>query len=186
MEKILYSTERLVRIVNDLLNISKVELGKIEVQKQPTDIKELIASCYEELNIQAEKKNLKFILKKPKEKLPKLNIDSLKIRQVITNLIDNAIHYTQKGKIEITLQKTKQNTILISISDTGEGMTKEEQKNIFEGFTRGKAGINLFIEGAGLGLYVAKKFLQIHKGRIWAESEGKGKGSTFYVELPIE
>jgi len=186
MEKVLYSTERLVRIVNDLLNISKVELGKIEVKKQPTDIKELIASCYEELNLQAEKKNLKLILKKPKEKLPKLNIDSLKIRQVITNLIDNAIHYTQKGKIEITLQKTKRNTILISISDTGEGMTKEEQKNIFEGFTRGKAGINLFIEGAGLGLYVAKKFLQIHKGKIWAESEGKGKGSTFYVELPIE
>ncbi len=65
-------------------------------------------------------------------------------------------------------------------------MTKEEQNNAFESFTRGTAGINLFTEGTGLGLYVAKKFLELHKANIWAKSAGKGKGSAFYVEIPIK
>jgi signal transduction histidine kinase len=184
LENVFQSNERLIRIVNDLLNISRIELGKMELQKSPTNIKELLQSCYQELKPQAEKKNLKLIFKPQKQKLPPLNIDELKIRQVILNLIDNAIRYTKKGKIEINL-KRKPKSILISIKDTGEGLTREEQKHIFEGFTRGSAGINFFIEGAGLGLYVAKKYLDLHKGKIWAESPGKGKGSTFYVELPI-
>lgn len=184
MKNVFHSNERLIRIVNDLLNISKVELGKIKLEKTPTQIVDLIQSCYNELKIEAEKKNLEFILEKPKKPLPQINIDSLKIRQVIMNLIDNAIRYTPKGEIKIGAKKTK-SSILISIKDTGEGLTKEEIDSIFKGFVRGSAGINYFIEGAGLGLYVAKKFLELHQGRIWAESKGKGKGSVFYVELPI-
>ena len=73
----------------------------------------------------------------------------------------------------------------IAVRDTGEGLGAEEKKSIFGGFTRGEAGINLFVEGTGLGLSVAKKYVDLHKGRIWAESPGKGRGSTFYVELPL-
>jgi len=148
-------------------------------------LEDLIQSSFEELKIEVEKKKLKFIFKKPKTPLPKIEIDSLKIRQVILNLIDNAIRYTQKGEIEITAEKTD-SAIQISVRDTGEGLTKEEQRDIFEGFTRGSAGIAYFIEGAGLGLYVAKKFLELHQGKIWVESQGKGKGSTFYAGLPIK
>lgn len=112
-------------------------------------------------------------------------MDSLKIRQVILNLIDNATRYTQKGEIEIQANKTN-TKILISVRDTGEGLTKEEKGKIFEGFTRGAVGIAYWIEGAGLGFYVAKKYVDLHRGKIWAESKGKGKESTFYFELPVK
>ena len=71
------------------------------------------------------------------------------------------------------------------MKDTGEGLTKEDLEKIFESFSRGRAGINMFVEGLGLGLYLAQKYVEFHGGRIWAESEGPGKGSTFYIELPI-
>jgi signal transduction histidine kinase len=185
LKNVFQSNERLINLVNNLLNISKIELGKMELEKEKIQIEDLIESCCEELKIEAEKKGLKFYFSKPKEILPKIDIDSLKIRQVILNLIDNAIRYTQKGEIEIKAEKTNSN-VLISVRDTGEGLTKEEQKRIFEGFTRGGAGTTYWIEGAGLGLYVAKKYIELHQGKIWAESQGKGKGSVFYVELPIK
>ncbi len=183
LQNVFYSNERLIKVVNDLLNISRIEIGKMELTKEKIYIQDLIQSCYEEMKIEAEKKKLKFIFEKPKKSLPQIEVDSLKIRQVLLNLIDNAIRYTQKG--EIIIKAESQNSkIKIMIKDTGEGLSDKEQKNIFESFRRGSAGITYFIEGAGLGLYVAKKFLDLHHGKIWAESEGKGKGSAFYIELP--
>lgn len=184
LQNVFHSNERLIKIVNDLLNISRVELGKMEVEKEKTQIEDLIQSCYEEFKPVARKKNLKLIWQKPKISLPKIEIDLLKIRQVISNLIDNALRYTKKGEIEIKAKKAD-STILISVRDTGEGLTPEEKRKIFEGFTRGAAGVAYWIEGAGLGLYVAKKYLELHQGKIWVESEGKGKGSTFFIELPL-
>jgi signal transduction histidine kinase len=184
LKYVLYSNERLIRIVNDLLNISKIELGKMEINKEKFQIEDLIDNVYQEMRPEAQKKNLKFIWQKPEIPLPKINIDQLKIRQVISNLIDNAIRYTQKGEIEIKAEK-KNLYIQISVKDTGEGLTKEEKEKIFTGFLRGSAGTTYWIEGAGLGLYVAKKFVEMHNGKIWAESKGKGEGSTFYVELPL-
>jgi len=184
LNNVLGSTERLVRIVNDLLNISKIELGKMELNKAPAKVEELITACYEEMEHTAEIKGLKIIWNKPKSHLPEIEIDKLKISQVISNLIDNAIKYTQKGQVEIKAEKTD-SVIRISIKDTGEGLTEEELKMVFEGFTRGAAGIAYWIEGAGLGLYIAKKYIDLHHGKIWVESEGKGKGSAFYTELPI-
>lgn len=184
LKNVFQSNERLIRIINDLLDISRIEMGKMELEMQPTQLEELLASCYEEMKINAEKKKLKFIFKKPENALPKIELDPLKFRQVVLNLIDNAIRYTLEGEIDLKVEKVGHN-IRVSIKDTGEGMTTEEQRNIFRGFSRGQAGIAHFVEGAGLGLYTAKKFLELHHGEIRAESEGKGKGSTFIVELPI-
>ncbi|MDD5145443.1 MAG: ATP-binding protein [Candidatus Pacebacteria bacterium] len=179
------SNERLIKMVNDLLDISKIDLGKMETEKSKMQVLDLVGSCIEELEHEVEKKNLKLTFEKPKIALPKIEVDALKIRQVFLNLIDNAIRYTTQGEILIKAKK-KKSSILFSIKDTGEGLTKEELENIFQGFSRGSAGIDLFIEGTGLGLYVAKKFLELHQGKIWAESKGKGKGATFFVELPME
>jgi len=185
LNNVLGSAERLIRIVNDLLNISKIELGKMELNKAPARVDELITTCYEEMKSTAEKKGLEIIWQKPKSRLPEIEVDKLKIGQVISNLIDNAIKYTQKGKIEIKAEKAD-SVILVSIKDTGEGLTRDEIRMVFEGFTRGAAGIAYWIEGAGLGLYIAKKYIDLHNGKIWVESEGKGKGSAFYVELAIK
>lgn len=185
LNNIFHSNERLIKIVNDLLNISRIELGKIEVQKEKIRLGDLIESCYQEMKEEALKKGLEFIFKKPKVPLPRLNVDQLKIRQVILNLLDNAIRYTRRGKIEIELKRKKE-ALQILVRDTGEGLSEDEEKEIFSSFARGTAGVNLFIEGSGLGLYVAKKYLDLHQGKIWAESPGRGKGSTFYVELPLK
>jgi len=185
LKNVFESNERLIRVVNDLLDISKIEMGKMELEKEPTQIEDLLQSCYEEMKIGADKKGLRFIFEKPKYPLAKTGLDPLKFRQAILNLIDNAIRYTQKGEIELKVEKVG-SAVRISVKDTGEGLSAEEQRAAFVGFTRGSAGIAHFVEGAGLGLYVAKKFLELHRAKIWVESEGKGKGSTFYVELPIK
>ena len=185
LKNVYLSNERLINLVNHLLTISRIEMGRLRAEKELLQVENLLESCIEEMKLPAQKKGLKLYFKKPKISLPKINLDPFKIRQVILNLIDNAIKYTQKGEIELKVEK-KDQKLLISVRDTGEGLTPEEKEFIFEGFTRGRAGLAYFIEGAGLGLYVAKKFVELHNGKIWAESQGKGKGSTFYVELPLD
>ena len=184
LKNIFTSSERLIKIVNDLLNLSRIELGKIEVEKEPVKIEKLVESVCQETKPQAQEKGIKLIWQKPKQVLPEINIDPLKIRQAIFNLIDNAIKYTERGKIEIRVEKAP-SKIQIIISDTGMGFTEDEKHRLFELFVRGEAGIDTFVEGTGIGLNVARKFVELHNGKIRAESLGKGKGATFYIELPV-
>ena len=185
LKNVFISNERLIGIVGDLLNISKIELGKVEMDKEKTRVEKIISEVLQEMKLQADEKNVKLIWKKPRPRLPEIEIDKLKIRQVILNLVDNALKYTQKGEVEVKAEKVD-SKIQILVRDTGAGLTNKEKSGIFESFTRGSAGTALWIEGAGLGLFVAKKYMELHGGKIWVESEGKGKGSTFYVELPLE
>jgi signal transduction histidine kinase len=101
------------------------------------------------------------------------------------NLIDNSIKYMEKGGTTVRLQIVD-SRLQIIVSDTGMGITKEDLPRLFESFSRGRNGAIGRPEGTGLGLYIARRFVEMHKGRVWAESEGKGKGSVFYIELPIK
>ncbi|MDD2696775.1 MAG: ATP-binding protein [Candidatus Pacebacteria bacterium] len=184
LENIYASNERLIKLVNDLLNVSRIEAGRIELKLEKTSVEEVISSVVEELKNEADIKNIYLKFEKPKKPLPQILVDKDKIRQAIMNLIDNAIRYTAKGGITVNT-KVLDSKLQIMVNDTGEGMTKEEMSNLFESFSRGTAGTRFWTEGAGLGLYVAKKFVDMQKGKIWAESEGKNKGSTFYLEIPI-
>jgi signal transduction histidine kinase len=182
--KSLFQTnEQLIKLVNNLLNISRIEAGKIEMNLESVEIGKLIKEIIKEIEPEAKEKGLTLIYEE-KEVLPMVTLDLDKIKQVLLNILDNAIKYTPKGSIRV-IGKTHNGNVLIKISDTGVGMTKEELQNIFASFKRGEAGEKLWTGGSGLGLYVAKKFVEMHNGKIWAESEGKGKGSTFYIELPI-
>lgn len=185
LKNIFDSNERLIRIVNDLLSISKVELGKLEVNKESIQLEELIEKVFSELKPRAEKKGIYLKWQKPENKLPLIEADPLKINQAIYTVIENAIRYTTEGGAEITVEAANQK-IRIKVKDTGEGMDKNESQRIFESFTRGGAGVRLWTQGAGLGLYLAKRYIELHAGKIWAESRGRGSGSTFYVELPIK
>lgn len=185
------SNERLIRLVNDLLNISRIESGRIQMDWQKTKLEDVIKSVVSELQIKAKQKKLKVTLQKLKIPLPSFNMDPSKVRNVILNIIDNAIHYTNKGSITIQLIPQPKNralqtkSVLIAIKDTGEGMSKQELQHLFESFSRGKTGAKMWTEGTGLGLYIARQFVQMHKGKIWAESAGAGKGSTFFIQLPV-
>jgi signal transduction histidine kinase len=184
LENVYASNERLLKLVNDLLNVSRIESGKLEFKQEKTSIEKIISGVVGDLTLQAGNKNLYLKFEAPKVSLPEITIDGEKIRQALLNIVDNAIKYTQKGGVTIKV-KTNNNKYCVQITDTGEGMTQDEISGLFESFSRGKAGNKLWTEGSGLGLYVAKKFIEMHKGKIWTESEGKGKGSTFFIELPI-
>jgi signal transduction histidine kinase len=184
LKNVFVSNERLIKLVNDLLDISRIEAGKMELKLKRENLEHLIEDVISELEIEAKKKGLYLKFERPKERLPEILIDKEKIRQVILNIVDNAIKYTKEGGTTIRLKRIG-NYLQIAISDTGIGMTKEEITKLFESFSRGIGGRRSWAEGAGLGLYISKKLIDLHQGRIWAESEGKGKGSTFYVELPI-
>ena len=187
---VLGSSERLISLVNDLLNVSRIESGKIEMNFEDVKIFEFIKESIKELKIVAEKEDLYLELNSEVDKNQLVEIDQSRMRQVILNIIDNAIKYTEEGGIAINLKNQKLqsglDSVLIEISDTGEGMTEEEVKNIFESFSRGSAGDLMHAEGAGLGLYIAKKFVDMHNGSIWIESDGKGEGASFFMELPVE
>jgi len=185
LENIYASNERLIKLVNDLLNLSRLEAGKIEFNPELTSLKELVSGIIQELRINVEKKGLYIKIVKPSEPLPKIMLDRDKIRQVILNIIDNAIKYTKEGGITVNLEKLNSEE-QIKVSDTGEGMDEKEIQSLFQIFSRATAGTQLHTEGAGIGLYVARQFVEMHGGKIWAESLGKGKGSTFIVRLPIQ
>jgi len=185
LEKVYQSNERLIRVVNTFLDVSKIEMGKEELNLEKTSLEDLISEVIFESEPKAKDKNLYLKFEKPKISFPKILVDRQRIREALTNIIDNAIRYTQKGGINIKLESANKRVRII-IADTGEGLTKEEISKIFEKFSRGTAGTKFWVEGVGLGLYLARKFVELHGGKIWAESEGKGKGSTFYIELPIK
>ncbi len=185
LENIYASNERLIKLVNDLLNISRIEAGEVEMNFEKSSLEEIIISVIEELSNTAKNKNIYLKWEKPKNLLSKASVDKNKIRQVIMNVVDNAIRYTEKGGVTVKAKDLK-SKIQIAISDTGAGLTKYELSKMFESFSRGTAGTRLYAEGVGLGLYVAKKFVELHNGKVWAKSKGKGEGSTFYIELPIK
>lgn len=186
IKKVGVSNERLVRLVDDLLNISRIERGTMQYDFQETDMVQLVENVISDFQIQAKAKNLSLAWEKPGENIPKLSIDSDKMRQVITNLIDNALKYTEKGSVVVRLLYLRDlSKVRLVIQDTGMGIPKEELPNLFELFSRGEGGQKTSSEGVGIGLYVARKIVEAHHGKIWAESDGLHKGSRFIVELRV-
>lgn len=176
------TTDDLIGTVNDLLDISKIEQGGMVIKKEEFDIHDFIRQIVEEFRITAEKKGLNMTFHGENE--PCLVMaDENKIRQVFVNLIDNAIKYTEKGNIDITLTKTDKD-VCVGVKDTGAGINAVELSQLFSKFLRGQAGKSSQ-GGSGLGLYLAKKIIEEHHGDISVRSKGLGEGSTFTVRLPL-
>ena len=180
------SIERLIKVVNEFLDVAQLQLGKGVLKKAKTDmINYLKKEIIEELLPSAKEKGLYLKLEPSKEKIPEIMIDQTKMKTAIYNVVDNGLKYTQKGGVTIKLQIVN-GKLQIVVKDTGIGIKKEEIAELFERtFERGKEAEKLYTTGRGIGLYISKNFIEAHQGKIWAESEGKGKGSTFYIELPI-
>lgn len=173
----------LISLIEDMLNVSRIERGTMEFLFEEVDLEPLTQMTVDQLIPMAQEKKLKLSYQKPTTPLPKIMADKEKIRQVINNLIDNAIKYTQKGEVAVKLFKSSQ-TVEFQVRDTGKGIAPEDEGKIFEKFSRGKDSSN-HAPGLGLGLYVAKIVIEQHKGKIWVESPGQDLGSTFYFQLPI-
>lgn len=183
-KKAMAGIERLNRTVKDFLDASDLEGKEIELELAPTDLIKLIKDLVAEKEFLAKQKDLKFSFTLPKEKLPQVKIDPSQFFQAIANLVDNAIYYTSQGEVTVSLEKLGQE-IIVKVKDTGIGISAEDQKKLFQKFTRGKQAILAKPDGSGLGLYIAQKIVAAHHGQIKLESE-VGKGSVFSVVLPLK
>ena len=184
LKKVYQSNERLIQLVENLLNISRIESGRLQFDLKIDSLERIAGSVVEELSNSARKKGLKLNYKGPAKPLPKVKIDESKIRQVILNLVDNAIKYTQKGSVNVSLETIKKN-IQFCVSDTGMGISEEDMSRLFKRFSRGKDVSLVYANGSGLGLYVSKIMAEAHHGKIWCENKVDGQGAKFYFTIPI-
>jgi PAS domain S-box-containing protein len=180
------SNERLITLVNDLLNISRMESGKTKVETKPgVNVDLMIKSIISEITPIAVANNVAINLNPDQIKMPLLPADENKLRQAIINLFSNAIKYNKpRGSVTIKY-KVEPEQIVITIADTGLGIPENQQKRMFEKFFRGDNVTVLQTEGTGLGLYITKAIIEGHGGKIWFESV-ENKGTIFYISLPLK
>ena len=190
LEKIFDSTDDMILLVEDLLNVSRFESGRLELEPEPVDLVDFIEKEIDNVTVVAEEVKCKVIFKKPREELAKANIDPHMFKQVVHNLLTNAIRYSpeNKGEVVVGLEEAESGKkILLSIKDNGIGISEEEKHRVFDKFFRTvEAKKKVKIGGTGLGLYLAKMIIEASGGKIWFESSGTGKGTTFSVAMPLE
>lgn len=184
LNKIYLSNERLIKLVADLLDLSRMESGKMKYEFANFNFIELVDSIVDEFKIPASDKGLDLRWTAPAESLTVWG-DSWKLRQVIFNLIDNSLKYTEKGWIEVGVKPDK-DIITLTVKDSGIGMSADTAHALFQKFSRGHDSSKVNAQGLGLGLFIAKKIMDDHRGRLWPESDGEGKGSTFFFQMPIK
>ncbi len=173
---------RMIRLVNDLLDVSRIESGGIKMVSRKVSLREVIESVAKELDFFAKANNTQIKLK-AEDNLPKVFVDPMRIRMVVQNLVDNAIKYSNKrGVVGINVFK-KNGFVCCHINDSGVGIPKKEQKKVFGKFFRSNNVIKKQTIGTGLGLYIAKAVIESSGGKIGFTSE-EGKGSTFWFTLP--
>jgi signal transduction histidine kinase len=181
--RIYASAQGLVSIVEDLLNVSKIEQGGMKYEFMATDLAPIIQNLYNEMQMPAQGKHITFSLDmKPGEKFM-ANVDPIKIKQIFLNLTDNSIKYTPEYGVVTLSIKHINSTILFAVTDNGIGISPETKNKLFEKFSRGEGG-RINTGGSGLGLYLAREIARAHNGDVRIESEGLGKGSTFTVSIP--
>jgi PAS domain S-box-containing protein len=184
IEKINISNERMILLINDLLNVARIEEGRYVYQTVPFDIAKVIDSVINLYKDVAKRKGINFEFLRPKEDIPKVKIDVEKMTLAITNLVDNAVKYTPKGGfVKISIKKNK-GMIEFSVQDSGIGIPAGQKERVFGKFFRAANALKKETEGSGLGNFIVKNIIEAHDGKIWFESE-ENKGSTFYFTLPI-
>jgi signal transduction histidine kinase len=181
IERVYESSGTLSSVVDDYLNISRIELGSMKYDFKPLDLRKLTEEVIEELKPNTGKTGLSFSFEAAQGSYM-VSADQDKFKQVIANLIDNSVKYTPHGSVHVALRK-KDGKVVFSIIDTGIGISAKTIPKLFLKFSRADKANETNIKGTGLGLYVAKEIVKAHKGKIWAESEGEGKGSQFYIEI---
>lgn len=184
LQEAFISSERMVRLIGDFLNVSRLQTGKFIIDKHPVDLAALVRDEIDGLEPSAAARGLQFEYRQPKN-IPLLHIDENKIQQVVMNFADNAIYYSKEGaRIKISLKKT-QTAVEFTVTDTGIGVPKEQQSQLFGKFFRASNARLQRPDGTGVGLFLAKKVIDAHGGEVIFTS-AEHKGSTFGFRLPID
>jgi PAS domain S-box-containing protein len=178
----LRSSEHLLRLINDILDLSKIEAGKMELFREQVELPHLFEGVLGTITGLAQAKGLELVQEMP-EQLPPVWADQTRIRQILLNLLSNAVKFTDEGQI-ILRTTVKPNEVIISVTDTGIGIPIEKQYSVFEEFEQVDNSTTRNAEGTGLGLAITKRLVEMHGGRMWLESK-VGVGSTFFFSLPL-
>ncbi len=179
-------TRRLSELVNRLIDISRIDFNKFELNLSKADLTHIIKECVDQIAFQFKQKGIRFIMKIPDKLIA--NVDAMRIRQVISNLLSNALKNTPpNGVVELNVEDID-NWIIFSIKDNGVGITKKEMELLFTRFgkiERYENGLEYIdVRGSGLGLFLSKEIIKLHQGEIWAESSGRNKGAIFKFKIP--
>ncbi len=177
------NSQHLSELVNDVLDLSRLEADRMSLSKSWTDISEVIHDAALTVQPLFESKGLYLHLNIPAD-LPPVFCDSTRIRQVIINLLSNAGRFTEQGGVAIRAWRHR-NALVVSVADTGPGLAPEDQRKVFTPFQQLDGTIQYRLGGSGLGLAISKKFVELHHGRMWLESE-KGAGATVFFSLPVD
>ena len=184
VEEIDRNGEALLTLINDILDLAKIEAGAMRLSTSPCVPGHCIDSAISTLHYQADEKGLE-LSHDVAETIPEIQADERRLTQhMLVNLIKNAIKFTPEGSITVGAKRDN-GAILFWVADTGMGIPEDERDNIFESFRQVDGSLTREVEGSGLGLTIARKFVEMHGGRIWVESE-MGSGSTFYFTIPAE
>lgn len=181
------SGQHLLLLINDILDIAKIEAGKMELELGPVVVKELLENSLIMIKEKAGKHNIKLDVDlAPEIKGLKIQADERKLKQIIFNLLSNAVKFTPDGgRIQLGAS-CEDEKLAVAVTDTGIGISLEKREKIFEEFYQVEAGLRDKTPGTGLGLPLSRKMVEMHGGEIWCESEGEGKGSRFVFTIPLE
>ncbi len=188
LQIVLTSSNRLSELIEDLLNVSRIEQGRIKINLVPIDIVPFVKNVIDQMKIHADKKNLKLVYQTPSEtniKIPPILADPDRLKQILINLIGNAIKYTFEGRVAVSIKYLIQDKLIeIKVSDTGIGMSAKDQEKLFEKFYRIRNKKTSDISGTGLGLWITKQLVELMSGRILVSSI-EGRGSEFSLYFPV-
>lgn len=184
VSKIFRSSKSMSVAVDDFLNVTRIEQGRVQLDRENFDLKELVQNTYDEYMFVAEQRGLDLQLDIVTHTTVSIYGDRNKIKQSLSNLVDNALKYTKEGWVRIGLACTKECATL-SVADSGIGIPASDQERLFQKFTRATNANSATVQGTGLGLYIVKHFVNMHQGSIWFESNGEN-GTTFFISLPIK
>jgi len=191
MQSVNYSANTLLDLINDILDFSKIEAGKLELEPELTDFYELLFQIVEMVKFKLEEKNIELLLYIASDVPQYIFTDAMRIRQILVNLMGNAVKFTESGEIEISIEKLKKSkngkqiTLRFGVRDTGIGISEAKQKSIFEAFSQEDASITRKYGGTGLGLSISNKLLSLMDSTLQLTSE-QGKGSFFYFDVNLD
>ncbi len=177
--------QHLLHLINDVLDMAKIDAGRMNLQPEKFKLNGLFEEAINITSSLAGAKSLSLVIKEDSDRKVEVFADRTRLQQVMINLINNAIKFTEQGEVALSARQ-KEDHVLIEIHDTGIGIPSEQLQTIFQEFTQVDTSTTRKTGGTGLGLPISRRLVELHGGRLWAESTGvSGEGSTFYVELPL-